>query len=134
MRVSSIPILSVVFLLTSCGYLDDGRGVITVKSEFVEPLSSIVVEVEGISSIKAGPLDPRSELTLEFTVPHDSSYIVEVEFSSGRKMSKAFGYVTHGINSQHVVVVEETGIEVVESSYSLPPRRYAPLPNSPSKS
>lgn len=123
MRIPSILACAVVPLLTCCGYLEDGRGVITVESECMERISSIEVEVDGVSSIKAGPLDPGSEFLMEFTVRRDSSYRIQVEFPSGRKLSKTFGYLTAGMGTWHRVVVEESGIEVVDSSHSIPSRQ-----------
>jgi hypothetical protein len=47
-----------------------------------------------------------------YRVTSDSHFVIEVEFSSGRKLRKEDGYVTNGMGFRHEIIVTESAIQV----------------------
>ena len=50
-----------------------------------------------------------------FNVKNDSHYDVTVCFASGKKLNKQLGYVTHGFNFEHTLVITEANISITDA-------------------
>ena len=66
-----------------------------------------VIEIENIK--------PHEQAIDNFRVEGDSHYDITIKFASGKELKKQLGYVTHGFDFQHTLVITETDIYINNS-------------------
>lgn len=59
-------------------------------------------------------IKPRESKIFIYKVTSDSHYKIEVEFGSGKKLTKEIGYVTNGLDFKDTVVIKNDDIELMQ--------------------
>jgi hypothetical protein len=98
----------VIFICTSCAS-HEGNFLLTNSGKELITRASVTIcnQTNDFHDIPSG-----KRVAGTYKVTSDSHFVVEVEFSSGRKLRKEDGYVTNGIDFRHEIIVTESGIQV----------------------
>jgi hypothetical protein len=90
-----------------------GRGTadIQIINRANEPVAGGGITVAGQAS-PIGTLEIGQAKRLSFAVPRASSYLVSVQFNSGKTVRKEVGYLTWGACSMDEIAIEDDGISL----------------------
>ena len=90
-------------------YMGDGRASVTIVNQAEE--TAVLLQVQVHENIQtANNLKHGEAAEMQFLVKFDTSYYVDVEFISGRKIKKDVGYLTYGLNVTDVITITKTDI------------------------
>lgn len=105
--LSCIPITLI--YLYALPYMGDGRATVTIINQSEETAVLLQVQVhENIQTVKN--LKHGEEAEMQFLVKFDTSYHVDVELISGRKIKKDVGYLAYGLNVTDIITIAKTDI------------------------
>jgi hypothetical protein len=102
-----------VFLETSC-LSKSNTGQFTLINDSDELISHATVEVCD-QLIEVKNIKPHEEFNGSFKVTGDSHYKMTVSFSSGKEIKDELGYVTHGFNYRHTIIVTDSKISISDT-------------------
>jgi hypothetical protein len=100
------------FALLSC---NGSEAYFVLRNGGTEPIENATVQLGG-QVVKLIDIKPGESASGHFSIFHDSHYEIDVRFLSGREMQQNIGYVTHGANFHHEIVVTETGIQLLNTT------------------
>jgi hypothetical protein len=101
----------VAFSLSAC---NKNEGKFLLINKATAPIARATVEICG-QKIELKDIQPGKSAPGSYSVKSDSHYVINVEFSSGKKLQKEDGYVTNGMDFQHEISVSDAGIEISDS-------------------
>ena len=110
MKVAVIAI-SVILFMVSCAA---NKGSFLLINKAQELIARASVTVCG-QTIELKDIQPTKSAPGSYKVKSDSHYDVRGEFQSGKKLQKAIGYVTNGLDFHHEIVVTDTDIEITDN-------------------
>ena len=102
-----------VFLETSC-LSKSNTGQFSLINGSDELISHATVEVCG-QLVEAEHIKPHEEFNGTFKVKGDSHYKVTVFFASGKEIKGELGYVTHGFDFRHTIIVTDSKISISDT-------------------
>jgi hypothetical protein len=110
MRHWQAAVLSIGCFLLVSGYStsivlsDDGQ--VLILNAATEPIRNGQLEVCG-QKFPFGEIEQGKSKAIQYKVRSDSQYKLEVEFHSGRKLEKALGEVTNGLDFQDILTFSD---------------------------
>lgn len=110
--------ISAVFAVIFMASCSANTGNFSLINKTKEPIARASVTVCG-QTIDMKDIQPTKSAQGSYKVKSDSHYDVRVEFQSGKKLHKEIGYVTNGLDFQHVITVTDTDIEITENKAKL---------------
>lgn len=106
-------IAGILISLTSCFSGTDSK--ITVANHASEPIATMQVSIAG-QSMAFDNMEPNAIRTASYKVKADDHFKISGIFKSGKAFQKEEGYVTNGMNFEHQIIVEDSGISVTQAS------------------
>ena len=97
--------------LTSCS---SNKGSFSLVNKTYEPIALATVVICG-QTIEFKGIQPNKNATGSYRVTSDSHYAIQIEFQSGRKLQRETGYVTNGMDFEHVIAVTAADIAITDS-------------------
>jgi len=98
-------------LITSCGA---NQGYFQLVNETKESITQASIHISG-QTIYLKNISSGQTVSGTYTIKTDSHYDINILFLSGKKLHKEIGYVTHGFDFRHKIVVTETDIKLIDS-------------------
>ncbi|MEA2162172.1 MAG: hypothetical protein QOK37_299 [Thermoanaerobaculia bacterium] len=105
------PCIFISFVLLAGCALGPGKSHVTVRNAAKQTITSITVEADGNTAPFSNVL-PGESREATFRIWGDSSYIVHVTFASGKELSAKEGYLTNGTETEDVITVTSSSIEI----------------------
>jgi hypothetical protein len=99
--------ITATLLLASCS-----KGAFSLTNTTSETITRVSVTVCG-QTREFREIQPGHSAPGCFTVRRDSRYEIEVEFQSGRKLSKGVGYVTPGLSTSDELIITDSDVQLV---------------------
>ena len=115
--VLGVAVTIAALFLISC---TTNKGNFSLVNKTKEPIAHASVAICG-QMIELKDIQPNKSAVGSYEVKSDSHYTIQVEFESGKKLQKEIGYVTHGFDFQHEIVVTDSDIEITDTKVSRPP-------------
>lgn len=94
--------------LISCSSHEGQFSILNRSTDQIERVSVTVCN----QTIEIQKVEPGRSVTGKYKVTSDSHFVVLIQFSSGRTLSKEGGYVTNGMDFKHEIVVMDTDVEI----------------------
>lgn len=98
------------FIFSAC-LGGDHQGKVTVLNRSAEQISELKISIAG-QTMAFDNLEPSGTRTATYKVKADDHFQISGAFKSGKKIQKEDGYVTNGMDFEHEIVVEESGVSV----------------------
>lgn len=106
-----ISFIIVSLLLISC---TSNKGNFSLVNKSNESITHASVTICG-KKIEFTNIQPGESESGSYDVKSDSHYTIEIEFQSGKKLREETGYVTNGMDFQHVIMVDSSNVEISDS-------------------
>lgn len=101
-------ILIAVTTLVSCSA---DNGTFSLTNQSTDSIAHAQITICG-QTIEFKGLPPSASATGSYKVTSDSHFVVRVEFASGKILAGKGGYVSHGADFRHEIVVTDEDIKV----------------------
>lgn len=94
-------------------------GKVQIQNRSGERIELVTVQVSG-TLIVLDELKPSEKRAGTFRIASDSHYKIYVKFASGKTLAGSCGYVTHGIDSDDLIIVIKNGIQIADPTIGQP--------------
>lgn len=111
MKVNLLKFLCLVgVILVFVGCSKDGIATLIIVNQSNETIVLVQVVVnENIETVKH--LEHGKEVEIQFSVKRDGGYDLDVEFQSGRKVTKKLGYVSYGFDAIDMITITKQDVK-----------------------
>jgi hypothetical protein len=118
--------IAAVLAIVAC----NDKGSFSLTNRASEPIKQATVTICDqtieIKDIKSGHSAPGW-----YDVGADDHFVIDIEFESGKRMKKADGYVTSGMDFEHEIAVSDTAVTLIMLNGQIRYSKKIDQPNGP---
>ena len=110
-KMTKSILVTIIFILSLNSCSNEYKGNFNVHNKSKDVISKINIKIAGKDFIYED-IKINGYVNGTYLISSDSSYIIEVLFKSGLKLKQQVGYITNGMNFNHVIVITDIDIKL----------------------